>query len=102
MFVSHVLPEKPGLQLQLKLLTLSVQVPSFLHGLGLHSFTFVAHVLPEKPGLQLHLACPLLLEHCPLPEHVLPAHGFFSLHSQMVSLDPLVRSHVLGLDEPRP
>lgn len=25
-----------------------------------------------------------------------------SLHSQMVSLDPLVRSHVLGLDEPRP
>lgn len=28
--------------------------------------------------------------------------GLLSLHSQMVSLDPLVRSHVLGLDEPRP
>ena len=77
MFVAHVLPDHPALQLHVYLFTPSVQDAPFLHGELAQSLMLVWHELPENPESHVHLLSSLLLPLTQVPrfEHAFPSHA---------------------------
>jgi hypothetical protein len=75
MFVSQLVPEKPGKHEHVRVFTPSVHNPPFWHGLIKHSLMFVPQVGPEKPGAHVHEALPPTLAHVPPFEQGFGLHG---------------------------